>query len=133
METTRFELLASTQVSPPAGLVGNPFQLAAYRGSNDAGWTAPVEGLTLQPDPEGPPPVIAVSYSDDDIAGVDEANLRLFHVTSHDWEEATCSGYAIERFPEDNLIAVPVCQTGVFALWLMYLRGPVLACTYPSC
>jgi hypothetical protein len=30
------------------------------------------------------------------------------------WEEAACPGYQTERFPEDNLIAVPVSQVGVY-------------------
>ena len=71
---------------------------------------------------------MTISYDDADITGMDEANLRLFR-RSVGWQEATCAGYAIERFPEDNYIVVPVCQAGVFALsvetpsetWPMFL------------
>jgi PKD repeat protein len=31
------------------------------------------------------------------------------------WTEATCPGYQIHRFPAEDLIAVPICQTGIFA------------------
>jgi hypothetical protein len=47
---------------------------------------------------------------------MDEASLTLYRLGDGGWEEATCSGYLVLRFPEDNLIAVPVCRTGVFAL-----------------
>jgi PKD repeat protein len=30
------------------------------------------------------------------------------------WEEATCSGYQIQRFPDENLIYVPIDQAGIF-------------------
>ena len=60
--------------------------------------------------------VMTITYDDADITGMDEANLRLFRRSTNGWQEATCAGCAIEPFPEDNYIAVPVCQAGVFAL-----------------
>jgi hypothetical protein len=78
------------------------------------GQEEPESGIQLKPVPG----VIAISYADADIIGKDEVNLTLFRrLTSGDiWEEATCPGYQIHRFPEDNLVAVPVCQTGTFVL-----------------
>lgn len=60
--------------------------------------------------------VTAMAYDDADIAGMDEANPCLLRLSTNGWKEATCAGYVIERFPDDNLIAVPVCQTGTFVL-----------------
>ncbi len=113
METTRFELKGSSLSVP--SIVGEPFELLAYQGSS-GGWDTPINDFDLKPQADDPPTVIAIAYNDADIAGMDEANLCLFRLSTNGWQEATCAGYAIERFPEDNLIAVPVCQAGVFAL-----------------
>jgi hypothetical protein len=113
METTRFELKdSSLSVS---SIVGEPFELLAYQGSS-GGWNKPINDFNLRPQADDPPAVIAIAYDDADIAGMTEANLLLYRFSTSGWEEATCTGYAIERFPEDNLIIIPVCQTGVFAL-----------------
>lgn len=112
-ETTRFELKASSLSVP--SIVGEPFELLAYQGSS-GGWDTPINDFDLKPQADDPPTVIAIAYDDADIAGMDEANLCLFRLSTNGWKEATCAGYAIERFPEDNLIAVPVCQAGTFVL-----------------
>jgi hypothetical protein len=98
--------------------VGHPFEVVAFQGSDTKMWGEPIESFSLKPGPHDPPAVITVSYADTDIIGKDEANLTLFRrlTNGHIWEEATCLGYQIHRFPEDNLVAVPVCQTGTFAL-----------------
>lgn len=112
-ETTRFELKGSSLSVP--SVVGEPFELLAYQGSS-GGWDTPINDFDLKPQADDPPAVIAIAYDDADIAGMDEANLCLFRLSTNGWKEATCAGYAIERFPEDNLIAVPVCQAGTFVL-----------------
>jgi hypothetical protein len=105
--TARYEL----EAFPIEGVsaIGVPFRLDAYVGQEE-----PESGLQLKPVPG----VIAISYADTDIIGKDEATLTLFRrLTNGDiWEEATCPGYQIHRFPEDNLVAVPVCKTGTFVL-----------------
>ena len=105
--TARYELKAFPMEGVSA--IGVPFRLDAYMGQEE-----PESGIELKPVPG----VIAISYADTDIIGKDEANLTLFRrlANGHIWEEATCPGYQIHRFLEDNLVAVPVCQTGTFVL-----------------
>ena len=120
--TTRFDLKdGSTQ----AHGVGNPFELRAYQGNIDWG-TPEDEGFYLtQPGSNDPPAVITMNYEDADIAGHNEGNLKLYRLGNSGWEEAsrTCGVgtggapiYLPQRFPGDNLIVVPVCQTGTFIL-----------------
>ena len=111
-EITLFEL--KDAILAVESVIGNPFELAANPGSLD--WNAE-EDFSLRSNVGDPPAVIAIAYDDADIAGVNEANLRLFRRSTYGgWQEATCAGYTTVRFPEDNLIAVPVCQAGTFAL-----------------
>jgi len=110
-EITLFEL--KDAILAVESVIGNPFELAANPGSGD--WDAEKD-FSLRPNVGDPPAVIAIAYDDADIAGVNEANLRLFRRSTYSgWQEATCAGYTTVRFPEDNLIAVPVCQAGTFA------------------
>jgi hypothetical protein len=112
-EITLFEL--KDAILAVESVIGNPFELAANPGSGD--WDAEKD-FSLRPNVGDPPAVIAIAYDDADIVGVNEANLRLFRRSTYgDWPEAACTGsYTTVRFPEDNLIAVPVCQAGTFAL-----------------
>ncbi len=71
----------------------------------------PIEGFSLKPEPHDPPAVITVAYDESDIAGRDADKLRLYRQTLSGWEDATCAGYQVQRFPGDGVIAVPVCQT----------------------
>jgi hypothetical protein len=96
--------------------VGNPFQVVAFQGTNLNEWGEPVQPFALRAGSGDPPAVITLAYGDADLGGRNEADLRLYRRVGSNWAEATCAGYSIYRFPEDNLIAVPVCETGIFAL-----------------
>jgi hypothetical protein len=67
--------------------------------------------------------VITVAYDETAIAGRDADRLHLCRQTLSGWEDATCDGYRAQRFPDDGVIAVPVCQTGTFVL-SVEARGP---------
>jgi hypothetical protein len=107
-ETMRFEL--SPQVAAQPGVAGYLIEVAAYVG--DALQT----NLNLKPASEQPPAVAAIRYTDNEIAGMDEGQLRLFRRSGATWQEANCSGYPVQRVASENLILVPICQTGTFAL-----------------
>jgi hypothetical protein len=107
-ETLRYEL---TPTSPPDGLeiVGDPIQILAFRGGSQT----PEDPHSFGSIPAG----LMAFYRDVDLLpGMDEANLKLYRLEGSAWVEATCPGYSAERFPADNRIAVPVCQTGTFVL-----------------
>jgi hypothetical protein len=106
-ETMRFELNPGTA---PSGVAGYLIDVAAYIGDELQA------GANLKPSSEQPPAAVAVRYSDADIAGMDENQLRLFRGSGGTWQEATCAGYQPQRLPGENLLVVPVCQTGTFAL-----------------
>ncbi len=93
------------------GVVGEPFRLDVYEGG--------------EPDPEDDyalgaiPAVFAVHYDTAALGGMVEANLRLYRLATggSTWSfDGSCPGYPIQRFPEDDLIVVPVCMSGTFAL-----------------
>ena len=111
---TRFDVW-DTEL-PGVQAVGNPFQVVAFQGNDTYEWGEPIPSFALRATSGDPPAVITLAYEDADIVGRTEAALRLYRLTASNWVEATCAGYAIQRFPEDNLIAVPVCETGIFAL-----------------
>ena len=98
---------------PDTGRIQKGFSLAAYKGGSqrDMPWD-----LTFQPMPAG----IWLRYSDEDIAGLDESTLLLYRYdpTTKTWVDAACGQY--QRYPEDNWMLVPVCQTGDFALLSLY-------------
>lgn len=119
-ETPRFEL----RNSDIAGLsvIGLPFDLLAFTGKKDeGGWDNPVLDFSLQPEAGDPPAVLTIAYGDAvnaslNAVGLDETDLELYRLDGTDWEIATCEGYRVVRFLSDDLIAVPICQTGTFAL-----------------
>jgi hypothetical protein len=111
-EIVRFEL-RDAALSLPA-ILGKPFELLAYPEAEVGDGAEP--DFALKAGEGDPPAAITVSYGDTDVSGIDEANLTLYRLTGFGWTEATCPGYPVHRFPEDNLIAVPVGETGVFAL-----------------
>jgi len=96
--------------------IGHPFEVVAFQGSDTEMWGEPIENFSLKPGPHDPPAVITVAYDETAIAGRDADKLRLYRQTSSGWADATCAGYRVQRFPDDGVIAVPVCQTGTFAL-----------------
>jgi Concanavalin A-like lectin/glucanases superfamily/PKD domain len=108
-----------------ARCVGRPFELVAYLGE-DASGGAPRRDLPLHSEADEPPAVMTIAYDDADITGMSEAGLKLYLLNGSSWSDATCEGYAIQRFPEDNRLAVPVCRTGAFVL-SDETPGPTLA------
>jgi hypothetical protein len=119
---TRFDL---KDVNQRVHGIGNPFELLAYQGEVDWGTPEDEDFYLTQPGSKDPPAVIAIHYEDADIANQNEGSLKLYRLGSDGWEEAnrTCGVgtndapiYLSQLFPEDNLIAVPVCQAGTFVL-----------------
>jgi len=87
--------------------VGTPIKIQAFL--NDTVQTS----YTFQPAPAS----IMLQYRDSDLlSGMNEANLKLYRLGGNRWVEATCPGYEIVRFPSENRLAAPICQTGTFAL-----------------
>jgi hypothetical protein len=110
-EIVRFELKDANLVV--GTVVGNPFELAVHPGSLD--WEV-AEDYPLQPQADDPPAAILVDYAGADLSGFGEANLKLYRLDSSGWVEATCSGYEVVHFLQEDRLAVPVCQSGIFAL-----------------
>jgi len=111
--TTRFDIFDVPENN--AVSIGNPFGVVATQGTTNRRWGEPIEDfpLSLMGDP---PAVIAVAYGDADLSGFDEIKLRLYRLDDSGWVEATCPGYELYRFVNDNTIVVPICQTGTFVL-----------------
>lgn len=114
---TRFELRdAQVSVQSDDTKAVMPFELVAYQGSKYKLWTEPIVDFSLRQNDGEPPAVLMVAYGDDDISGMKETELNLYRLEGTTWVSALCHGYNAHRFLGENLIAVPVCQTGVFAL-----------------
>ncbi len=96
------------------GIAGKAFELQVFRG--ELNWDTPEADYYFQPDTDHPPAVMTLSYADGDIAGLDEGNLNLYRLGNDGWEVATCPNYEVQRFPETNLLVVPLCQASTFAL-----------------
>jgi hypothetical protein len=111
-ENTRFDFQDAAVVV--SGIAGKAFELLAYIGELD--WDTPEQDYSFQPDTDHPPAVMILTYADGDIAGMDETNLTLYRLDTSGWEVATCPNYDVQRFPQDDILAVPVCQTGTFVL-----------------
>ena len=136
---SRFDLMDSRQSVSQS--VGRPFELVAHQGSEYDMWDEPIPYFDLKPVDGSPPAAITVAYSDADIIGHNEVELNLYQLTSLGWEKANLlcgfdydgEFYEVTRFPQDNLIAVPICQTGTFVLsdqqpdWQMYIYLPVIS------
>ena len=107
IETVRYELVPTDLGEMQ--IVGDPIQVLAFSG----GAQEPDESHTFSPTPAG----MVVFYRDADLlAGMVEANLKLYRLDDSDWVEATCPGYELYRFVDDNTIVVPICQAGTFVL-----------------
>jgi hypothetical protein len=104
-ETMRIEMAPLS----PSFISRHGFRLIAYKGGSDRDmpWY-----LTFNPVPAA----IWLRYSDKDVAGLDENTLILYRYDSvqKGWVDAACGEY--QRYPEENWMLVPVCQTGDFAL-----------------
>lgn len=101
---------------PGLTVVGKPFEVVAYQGSDTDDWGEPLPEFSLQQFGNEPPAVVTMAYDDDDISGIDEADLHLYRLTGNEWAavETTCLDYK-HQFMGDNLIAVPICETGIYA------------------
>ena len=107
IETMRYELVPTDLGKMQ--IVGDPIQVLAFSG----GAQEPDVSHTLGPTPAG----MVVFYRDADmLAGMVEANLKLYRRDLSGWVEATCPGYELYRFVDDNIIVIPICQTGTFVL-----------------
>lgn len=65
------------------------------------------------------PVTITVTYSDEDIKGLDEEKLTLWYLDGKVWKNATNScekPTSYTRDPAKNTLSVPVCRTAEFAL-----------------
>ncbi len=65
------------------------------------------------------PITITIHYSDSDVQGLDEDDLRLYRWSGSQWEDATntCSPpSAYTRDLDANVLQIPVCRLGQFAL-----------------
>jgi PKD repeat protein len=118
----RFEV-GGTEIGLP--VEGRVFEVAAYQGSKYKMWSDPIANFNLKPGANDPPAVISVAYTEADISALDENSLKLYRLVGTNWTEATCPGYQIHRFPVEDLIAVPICQTGIFA-FSDVAPGPIL-------
>jgi hypothetical protein len=106
-DTFRYELLPTALGHLSS--VGKPIQVLAFGG----GQKYPDAAHTFAPTPAA----LVAFYRDADLLpGMDEADLKLYRLVGFNWVEATCPGYETVRFPEDNRLAVPICQTGTFVL-----------------
>jgi len=102
-ESIRYELI-STDISG-AGVVGTPLEIVAYRG-----------GLELPDHVIGSiPAALIAKYRDEDLSGA-ENDLQLYRYDDPGWVEASCPGYEPIHFLADNMLAVPICQTGTYLL-----------------
>jgi len=117
VETARFEMTPLPPTSAGMSTVTRRgFRLTAYQGGSDRDepWN-----LTFGPAPAA----VLLRYSEQDIAGLDENNLILYHNNQGTWEDAACRDY--QRFPDENWMLVPICCTGDFAL-LGQGKGPAV-------
>jgi hypothetical protein len=113
-ETMRFELNPDTTQS--FRVAGYLIDVAAYVGDE------PQVTLNLRPSSEQPPGAIRIRYTDADIAGMNESNLRLYVQRGATWQDAACTDQT-QHLMDENLIVVPVCETGTFALSDQAPRG----------
>ena len=111
----RIDLLAAFDYRAE-DILGLPFEVVAYQ----TGWDEPMPGFSLRPAVGDPPGVIMIDYAGVDLGGFSESTLALYRYNGSTWEPASqsCSDaqYQPQRFPEQKLIAVPVCAVGVFAV-----------------
>lgn len=104
---------------------GRVFQVVAYQGSKYKMWSDPIADFNLKPEADDPPAVIIIAYTQADISVLAENDLKLYRLVGTEWTEATCPGYQIHRFPDKDLLVVPICQTGTFA-FSDEAPGPIL-------
>jgi hypothetical protein len=109
-----FVSLESTPASPPGmAVIGDAVALVAYVGGQAR------EDFDLKPGPDAAPGVITVQYSEADLRGTAEEDLRLYTWigTETEWVEPTCAGHTLLHLTEEDLFVAPICETGIFALF----------------
>jgi PKD repeat protein len=95
-------------VSPNLRFINHTFDLEAYVGDR------PVSGYVFSR-----PVTITVQYSDADVAGVDEENLRLRYWTGSVWDDAANTCTPPSTYTRDlvqNVLGVPVCHLSRFSV-----------------
>ncbi|OGO65253.1 MAG: hypothetical protein A2030_04390 [Chloroflexi bacterium RBG_19FT_COMBO_50_10] len=106
IETVRYELVPKDLGN--LSIVGVPIEVTAFLG----GEPEDDEDHVFDPIPAG----LVISYSDDDLLpGMVESNLKLYRLDGNIWEEHACPDAELIRF-DNNIIAAPICQTGVYVL-----------------
>jgi hypothetical protein len=102
-DTIRIEM----QPLAVTGFIAKGFSLVTYKGGGQDPWN-----MTFQPMPAA----IWLRYTDEEIAGLDEGSLVLYRYdkSTKSWVDAACG--TVQRYPEDNSLLVPICQSGDFAL-----------------
>jgi len=120
--TTRLDL---HHLDVENAMIGHPFEVVAAQGSDDREWGTPISNFPLRSEVGDPPAVIVIGYAGADLTGFREDLLTLYRKTGLGWQPANldcgtdglgAAIYPILRFPQDDLIAIPICQTGTFAL-----------------
>jgi hypothetical protein len=90
-------------ISPGLGFAGLAFNLEAFRG-----------GVHLPGFVFGQPATITVEYSDQDVAGLDEATLRLYYWAGTGWDDAanTCGPPPSTYYRDlvNNILSVQICH-----------------------
>ncbi|HBY08920.1 MAG TPA: hypothetical protein DEH22_14505 [Chloroflexi bacterium] len=122
--TTRLDLRDNATRYP--SVAGNPFEVVAIQGTDTRGWGTSISNFSLRPIVGDPPAVILIDYAGANLAGFRENLLMLYRKDAIlGWQPANLDCgvdslgaplYPILRLPQDDLLAIPVCQTGLFAL-----------------
>jgi pimeloyl-ACP methyl ester carboxylesterase len=113
--TTTLTYTAVPKLQAPAGLVfaRHAFVLDAYRGR-------PGQDSVLLPMFRFQKPVtVTVHYADVDLVGLQESTLGLYYRQGDTWVDATttCTPTSMyHRRDADNVLSLPICQTGQFAV-----------------
>lgn len=99
--------ISTENVTSSFSIAGHVFDLDAY----EAGAYLP-DGYQFTR-----PITVTIHYTDADVAGLEEAALRLltWEATSGNWEDAACGEY--DRHPDENWLALPICHLSRFALF----------------
>ncbi|NUM45902.1 MAG: SMP-30/gluconolactonase/LRE family protein [Anaerolineales bacterium] len=92
--------------SPPAPFTfaGRTFSLEAYQNET-----------LLSPFHFATPATLTLSYTDADVADLDENALFLEYWNGSVWADAACGEY--DRHPAENWLSVPICHLSEFALF----------------
>ncbi len=91
-------------ISPSLRFAGHAFDLDIY-----------LNGV-IQPGYRFNAPItITIQYSDEDLVGLDEEALMLYHWDGAAWRDAAC-GAGYERHPDENWLSVEICHLTGFAL-----------------